>query len=243
MAKSVVSHAGAQISADIVDGSTLTGRLSTVLAWWVAAGFNAASRERCPHVGLIRLSQVDGSWAAELAERYLAAALPKRWVHVQAVAARVAAVALVVRGDHELVVSAAWLHDVGYAPVLAMTGLHPLDGARFLRDLGADSRLCGLVAHHSGAAIEAELRGLADELNAEFPRERSSTADALWYADLTTGPEGEMLTLEERLAEIAERYGPGDVVTEFVKRARPELFAAVRRTEVRLEDAPAAQSR
>ena len=29
---------------------------------------------------------------------------------------------------------AAWLHDVGYAPSLVETGLHALDGARFLRD-------------------------------------------------------------------------------------------------------------
>ena len=91
------------------------------------------------------------------------------------------------------------------------------------------------MAHHSGAAIEAELRGLADELNAEFPQEQSAAADALWYADLSTGPDGEVLTVEERLAEIAERYGPGDVVTRFVDRARPELIGAVRRTEARLQ--------
>ncbi len=100
----------------------------------------------------------------------------------------------------------------------------------------------GFVAHHSGAAIEAELRGFAEALNGEFPRERSATADALWYADLTTGPDGELLTVDERLAEIAERYGPGDVVTRFVDRARPELVAAVRRAEARLK-VVAAQSR
>ena len=67
-------------------------------------------------------------------------------------------------------------------------------------------------------------------------------ADTLWYADLTTGPDGEALTVEERLAEITERYGPEDIVTAFVELAQPELIGAVRRTEARLEQA-AAQSR
>jgi HD superfamily phosphodiesterase len=58
---------------------------------------------------------------------------------------------------------AAWLHDIGYAPGLAVTGLHALDGARYLRDAQhADAMLCRLVAHHSWAIIEARERGLAD---------------------------------------------------------------------------------
>ena len=185
---------------------------------------------------------MDSNWAAALAERHLATALPRRWVHAQAVAAQAAAVSAAVPDASELVVSAAWLHDIGYAPALLRVGFHPLDGARYLRDLGVDPRLGRLVAHHSGAAIEAGLRGLAAELNAEFPQEQSAAADALWYADLTTGPGGEPLTVEERLAEIAERYGPSELVTRSVDRARPQLIAAVRRTEARLA-AAAAQSR
>ncbi|HEX3192303.1 MAG TPA: hypothetical protein VHS30_21235 [Streptosporangiaceae bacterium] len=30
--------------------------------------------------------------------------------------------------------AAAWLRDIGYTPGLAVTGLHALDGARYLRD-------------------------------------------------------------------------------------------------------------
>ena len=56
----------------------------------------------------------------------------------------------------DLLETAAWLHDVGYAPDLAVTGLHQLDGARYLRDAEyADAMLCRLVAHHSCAIIEA----------------------------------------------------------------------------------------
>jgi len=42
----------------------------------------------------------------------------------------------------------------------------------------------------SRATFEAEERGLADEL-AAWPREESAVADALWMADMTTGPRGE----------------------------------------------------
>ncbi len=80
-------------------------------------------------------------------------------------------------GDAELIEAAAWLHDIGYSPELVETGFHPLDGARYLRDVhGADPVLCRLVANHSCAVIEAEERGLDRELSEEFPvaRPRSS---------------------------------------------------------------------
>jgi hypothetical protein len=49
----------------------------------------------------------------------------------------------------------AWLHDIGYAPDLALTGLHGLDGARYLRDSQhADAMVCRLVARHSYAIVE-----------------------------------------------------------------------------------------
>jgi hypothetical protein len=50
-------------------------------------------------------------------------------------------------GDHaDLREATAYLHDIGYAPDLAKTGFHPLDRARYLRDVEhADPRLCSLV--------------------------------------------------------------------------------------------------
>lgn len=66
------------------------------------------------------------------------------------------------------------LHDIGYAPRLAATGFHPLDGARFLRDeFHADDRLVRLVANHTFALLEAEERGLREQLETEFPVPRS----------------------------------------------------------------------
>jgi putative nucleotidyltransferase with HDIG domain len=173
--------------------------------------------------------------ARTLAEAELAEELPRRWGHVQAVAAKAAQVAEILPADAQpVVVAAAWLHDVGYASRLAATGFHPLDGARWLRTQDFDDRVATLVANHSCALIEANERGLADALSSEFPHSQSEVSDALWYADLTTGPDGQTFEVHERLAEIRSRYGPDDVVTRFVDRAEPEILAAVQRTLQRL---------
>jgi HD superfamily phosphodiesterase len=137
--------------------------------------------------------------------------------------------------DADLLEAAAWLHDIGYTPDLATTGFHPLDGARYLRDVEqADPRLCGLVAHHSCAGIEAEERGLAGELFREFLRVDAILEDALAYCDMTTTPTGHVVTVHDRLSEIVERYGPGTIVTRFIRKAESDLISSVNRTECRL---------
>jgi len=103
-----------------------------------------------------------------------------------------------------LLVAAATLHDVGYAPRIALTGFHPLDGGLFLRSLGLPERLCALVANHSEAAMAAAAHGVLD-LEAQFPKEHSLLADALVYADMHSAPDGQMIRAEHRLADIAHR--------------------------------------
>jgi hypothetical protein len=172
-----------------------------------------------------------------LAAALLVAELPQRWRHVAAAGGEAQRIADVFGGDGAELVAAAWLHDVGYASELADTGFHPVDGARFLRAGGWPARVCGLVAHHSGAVHEAELRRLGAEL-AEFGDEGPTPVrDALWYCDLTTGPAGERVAVDARLREIGERYGAGDVVARSVELAAPELVGAVERTRVRLRAA------
>jgi putative nucleotidyltransferase with HDIG domain len=147
--------------------------------------------------------------------------------------ARVAA-ALFSLDDGELLIGAALLHDIGYAPELIDTGFHPLDGAQYLRDVGGPDRLVNLVANHSCATLEAELRGLSNEL-AEFEDEKTALRDALWWADMTTTPDGGGTTVVERVTEIQSRYGPDDLVSQFIRLAWDDLNAAVERTERRLE--------
>jgi HD domain len=175
--------------------------------------------------------------AAGVAAEKLSVVLPRRWVHVQAVAAKADNIARAV-SDPEVLIASAWLHDIGYAPDIADTGLHSLDGARWLVRNGWDRRIAGLVAYHSCALYEAAERGLAHVLAGEFPQEFSPTVDALWFSDMTTGPDGQDLSVRERLQEIRARYGPNDVVTRFWRHAEPALLDAVERTEVRLARQP-----
>lgn len=172
--------------------------------------------------------------ARAAAEGALADPLPRRWKHTRAVAAKAAALSRAVGGDGETLIAAAWLHDVGYAPGIVASGLHALDGARWLRKQGFEERLANLVAFHSCALFEAEERGLANELLTEFADEESPTRDALWRADMTTGPDGQDMSVQERLAEVRVRYGPDHPVSRFWLKAEPILLAAVERTEERL---------
>jgi predicted hydrolase (HD superfamily) len=179
------------------------------------------------------MNQAD--WAEELARKHLEVPLPRRWAHVQGVAVRARALAPILGNDADLLEAGAWLHDIGYSPELVETSFHPLDGARYLRDAHfADPVLCSLVAHHSCAVLEAEERGLADELCREFPATSTVLNDALAYCDMTTDPGGNMISVHDRLAEIRERYGPDSIVTQFTHNAEPCLVASVERTSRRL---------
>jgi hypothetical protein len=130
-------------------------------------------------------------------------------------------------------VQAAVLHDVGYAPDVAVTGFHPLDGARYLESVGVDDEVVSLVAHHSCARIEAEERGLGTNLS-EFPPGPAELTDFLIFCDMTTSPDGTPVTVQARLSEIMIRYGPDSVVGRSITRAEPELRAATLRVAGRL---------
>ena len=144
-------------------------------------------------------------------------------------AARALSLVPVLGADAGLLEAAAWLHDIGYAPGLAVTGLHALDGARYLRDAQhADAMLCRLVAHHSCAIIEAGERGLADVLSLEFDPAPYALASVLTCCDMTISPDGELVPIEQRLAEIQDRYGPGHLVSRSIQRATPMILGAVK---------------
>ncbi|MEU9603986.1 HD domain-containing protein [Streptomyces sp. NPDC048057] len=182
-------------------------------------------------------------WAHALSGSLLSEPLPRRWAHCLGVAERARSLAPILGNDAELLESAAVLHDIGYAPSIATTGFHPLDGARFLRhEEHADERVVSLVAHHSCAVLEAEERGLRRDLESEFVQEQPELRDALLFCDMTTTPYGKPTTPTDRLAEIVRRYGPDTVVGRFIQRATPEMHAAVHRVERRMaESAPGGQ--
>jgi HD domain len=155
-----------------------------------------------------------------------------RRAHSLAVGRRMESIVDVLPGElREDAVTAAYLHDVGYGhPDL---GFHPIDGARLLQSLGYSRVVCHLVAFHTAAEVEASVRGLDEHIFDEFRATDvaglEAADDCLWWADLSTGPNGEEFTVDERLSEILRRYEPGSVVHTAITQAAPQLRDAAQR--------------
>lgn len=147
------------------------------------------------------------SWAVSVAAGLLTP-LGNRWRHTVTAARHAEQLThRVPPADRPLLLAAAWLHNIGCAPVLAATGFHPLDGALAVTDGtdGTPARLAGLVAHHT--AGETPPGGLTRHL-ARYPREHDAVAELLAYAVLTASPTGRTVTVAERLDDITDPHGP-----------------------------------
>lgn len=170
--------------------------------------------------------------SAALAREYVAE-LGDRWAHLSAVgrlAERLAGASDFVPVD---VVSAAWLHDIGYAPSLANSGFHPLDGAWYLQDVGAPATVFTLVAHNMGAGFEADERGLLAEWR-ELPYPDARGLDVLNVVDLATGPSGQPMLDLDRVADMLDRYDEDHPVHRAVTRSRDELLESSARAKALL---------
>src|SRR5438270_7883679 len=89
-------------------GSSASGRLETSQDVWLSGlhkDSSAGYRERMDRAG-----------ARGIAERLLSEPLPRRWAHSVGVGRKAEAIADVFGSDADLLVSAAYLHDIGYAP-------------------------------------------------------------------------------------------------------------------------------
>jgi|ERR1019366_548583 hypothetical protein len=171
-------------------------------------------------------------WALEQASSLLSP-LGNRWLHVQGVVRQAQWVSKIFDKDNQvMLIAAAYLHDIGYAPQLQKIGFHPLDGAYFLQSCNQE-RLASLVAYHSEAQFEAKLRGLESMLE-QFPREHSEVADALTYCDLTTSPIGLQVSFKDRIIDIFHRYKKTDIVAQSALQAMSSWETAIRLTEQRL---------
>ena len=173
-----------------------------------------------------------GVHAARALAQDLLDGLEPRWSHVRGageLAERLVDSGLV----DEVVASAAWLHDIGYSPDLVDTGLHALDGARYLPALGAPVELVALVAHHTGADFEAEELGLADDLQA-MPYPLQKNLDTLTLVDLVVGPYGTLIDPGVRVAEILSRYRRDSPVFQAVARSGPDLLRTAEAARCRL---------
>jgi HD domain len=166
----------------------------------------AALRERtCASLeGPIRRPE---SWLVWL--RAVFAGQPSRFEHVHTVWVRACELRLLGLDWYddaraERLELAALLHDVGRALDPDDTEPHGFVGARFLDGLGLHD-VAPLVAHHSAARFEAELRGMThlDDWRVAEP----GLLHLLTLLDRTTDGRGRRVGLLERRADIERRHG------------------------------------
>lgn len=155
--------------------------------------------------------------------------VPELLPHLAVVSLRAAAIGQVAGLERETVdclAVAGLLHDIGRTPAHRDTGFHPVDGARLAANHGA-LRVARLVAHHTGARFEAEMHGI--EL--PWPWSPALEHDALMLADLTTGPDGRVLSLSQRRADIEGHYGAGSVEVQALHAFWQDAIAASARLD------------
>jgi hypothetical protein len=111
------------------------------------------------------------TWARELAAISMAEELPRRWAHVQAVAAKAENLRPIMGHEADVLVAAAWLHDVGYASSAADSGFHPSEG-------GELSRLDDLLIRSTLGASRNAQHHLLELLEVRVDRSGDEDADA-----------------------------------------------------------------
>jgi putative nucleotidyltransferase with HDIG domain len=121
----------------------------------------------------------------------------------------------------DLVVAAAWLHDIGHAAALSGSGFHPLDGAIYLRRLGWDEEVVRLVAHHSHNVVSAQAFGFSQDLM-QFMPTAGIVADTLTFADIIAGPDGRGAPVSALGYGLNDR--PDEVDPRLVELARQRLI-------------------
>ena len=175
---------------------------------------------------------VANSAAVGLSGRLLSG-LGTRWAHSVAVADRIGEISPRVEPVWRApLADAAWLHDIGRSPTVAAgTGLHSLDGARWLHQHDWPDATCRLVAWHSAPLAEARLRALDDALVSAFDPPPALPLAALTWADMTSSPNGNRCSVDQRLADILARYPPESVVHRATVASAEELRAAVKLVE------------
>lgn len=175
------------------------------------------------HVPVISTADTEiGAWRSVV----LAATrqTPELLAHLSVVSLRAAAIGELAgldRGTIDCLAVAGLLHDIGRTPPYRDTGFHPVDGARLASKRGA-SLACELVAHHTGARYEAEMRGI----EIPWPWTPAPAHDALMLADLTTSPDGRVVSLSARRADIEARYARDSIEVRALHRLWDEVLQA-----------------
>lgn len=104
------------------------------------------------------------------------------------------------------------LHDIGYTDRIKTSGFHALDGYNHL--LKIDKTAAERIALHTSTPEEAALRNIA------IPKIKQDLyAVLLSYADARVMGNGKVVSFDERLQDIINRYGEEHVVSIANKKA------------------------
>lgn len=172
--------------------------------------------------------------AEDLARRFLAQELPRRWEHTCGVARQVEQLAVdLPEKQKSILIAAAWLHDIGYSTLLVQNEFHPIDGARYAALTKFPAAVVSLIAYHTGAEVEAEERGLSTLL-LQIPRPPAGLLEILSCADLCTSPDGKPVDPARRVQEILARYPRSNPVHRAVSRSGPGLIESAHRVKAGL---------
>ncbi|SHU64265.1 metal dependent phosphohydrolase [Mycobacteroides abscessus subsp. abscessus] len=172
--------------------------------------------------------------AEDLARRFLAQELPRRWEHTCGVARQVEQLAVdLPEKQKSILIAAAWLHDIGYSTLLVQNEFHPIDGARYAALTKFPAAVVSLIAYHTGAEVEAEERGLS-KLLLQIPRPPAGLLEILSCADLCTSPDGKPVDPARRVQEILARYPRSNPVHRAVSRSGPGLIESAHRVQAGL---------
>jgi HD domain len=131
-------------------------------------------------------------------------------------------------------IQAAYLHDIGYSPKLNKTNFHPFDGACFAFKAGFNKPVIAAVLFHSEAyeTVKEKRSDLlpAYSLNHDLLDEQDRLfTDLVTYCDVQTSPQGEKVSLDERVRDVVKRYGEHHPVSRMMIQCKPKYQDIINR--------------
>jgi hypothetical protein len=122
--------------------------------------------------------------------------------------------------------SACYLHDIGYSPNLRQFQFHPLDGAIFAHEHGFSKPVVAAILFHSCAfeQVQQTRPDLIEVYKINEPlldKQDLYFIDLVTYCDLHTSSTGQLITFPERVKEVVERYGEDHEVSKLMVENRP----------------------
>ena len=121
--------------------------------------------------------------------------------------------------DRDLLLQAAYLHDVGYSEVIKFCDYHPVDGFTYLRANSWSKDVQLLTLHHTFSNTLAEMS--RTDLTSEYrlnplPYHLTHLFNLLTTADMTSDGKGNIVTIAERVKDVGERHGTDSIVYKHI---------------------------